>query len=354
MSLFESVAPLPLTVETVDYSRRERETTSGFTRVSTVISLGGDGRVGRGEDVTYETADHDALQEVAPTFDLAGEYTIASFSERLAETDLFHGREPDQPAFRQYRRWGFESAALDLALRQAETDLASALDREYDPVDFIVSTRLGSPPSTDRIDTLLARNPDLEFKLDPTDEWTPELIEAVDETATVRILDLKGHYEGTEVDQQADADLYKSLIDAFPEAIIEDPALTADTEPLFAGHRERVSWDAPIHGVDDIEALPFDPEWLNIKPSRFGSLRSLFESIEYCTENRIEIYVGGQFELDVGRGQLHALASLFCPSAPNDVAPAAYNVPTLADELPTSPLTAPAEPAGYRWPPDAT
>ncbi len=350
MSLFGSLAELPLTVERVEYRRCERETTSEFTRVSTVISLHGDGEVGRGEDVTYETADHDALQQTAPSFDLDGQYTVESFSEALAEQDLFHGRTPGQPAFRHYRRWGFESAALDLALRQAETDLASALDRRYEPVRFIVSTRLGSPPTTDRLDSLLARNPALEFKLDPTDEWTPELIEAVTQTAPVRILDLKGHYEGTEVDQAPNAELYSQLLDAFGEAVIEDPALTAETEPLFDGHRERVSWDAPIHSVADIEALPFDPEWLNIKPSRFGSLRSLFAAIEYCTENAISIYVGGQFELDVGRSQLHALASLCCPSAPNDVAPGAYNVPTLADELPSSPLAVPATPAGFRWP----
>ncbi len=350
MGLFESVAELPLVIETVEYSRRERETTSDFTRVSTVVSLHGDNETGRGEDVTYETADHDVLQETAPTFELAGEYTIASFSDRLAETDLFDGREPDQPAFRQYRRWAFESAALDLALRQAETDLASALDRTYDPVGFIVSTRLGSPPSTDRLDGLLARNPALTFKLDPTSEWTPELIETVAETTTVRVLDLKGQYKGTDVDQEPDAELYKQLLEAFPEAIIEDPALTAETEPAFEDHRDRVSWDAPIHSVEDIDALPFAPEWLNIKPSRFGSLRSLFAAVEYCLDNGITMYGGGQFELDVGRGQLHALASLFYPHAPNDIAPGGYNLPTLPDHLPSSPLAPPTDVEGFRWP----
>ena len=349
MASYDAVADLPVRIDAVEYSRCERETTSDFTRVSTVIHLHGDGETGLGEDVTYETADHDALQAAAPDFDLAGGWTVDSLSSHLAEQDLFDGRRPDQEAFRNYRRWGFESAALDLALRQANTDLASALDRTYDPVSFIVSTRLGSPPSTDRIGTLLARDGSLEFKLDPTDEWTPDLIEAVADTDSVRILDLKGHYEGTDVDHAPDPTLYKQLLEAFPEAVIEDPALTADTEPLFDGHRERVSWDAPIHRLADVEALPFAPEWLNIKPSRFGSIQSLFETVGYCLAEGIELYGGGQFELGVGREQLQAIASLFYPDGPNDIAPAAYNVPELDAQLPRSPL-APSEAEGFGWP----
>jgi len=349
MPTYDAIAELPVRIEAVEYSRRQRETTSDFTRVSTIISLHGDGETGHGEDVTYETADHDALQAAEPSFDLVGEWTVDSLSTHLEAVDLFHGHTPAQETFCNYRQWGFESAALDLALRQADTDLASALDRTYDPVSFIVSTRLGSPPSTDRIETLLDRNGSLEFKLDPTDEWSPALIGAVADTGRVRILDLKGHYEGTEVDQPPDPELYTQLLDAFPEAVVEDPALTEETEPLFEGHRGRVSWDAPIHGIEDVEALPFAPEWLNIKPSRFGSIASLFETIEYCAERGIEMYGGGQFELDVGRGQLHAIASLFYPDGPNDVAPGAYNVPELADELPPSPLSPPAAAVGFGW-----
>ncbi len=348
MSLFDSIADLSVDVDNVAYSRRERETTSDFTRTTTVISLQGNGKTGRGEDVTYETADHDALQAAAPTFDLEGSHTVASFSELLAERDLFHGRKPDQSAFRHYRRWGFESAGLDLALRQAETDLASVLGRSYDPVEFIVSTRLGTPPSTDRIKQLVARDSQLAFKLDPTDEWTAELIETVAERATVRILDLKGHYEGTEVDQQPNPTLYKQLLEAFPDAIIEDPALTAETETVFEDHN-RISWDAPIHSVADIEALPFEPAWLNIKPSRFGSVRSLCAALEYCIERDITMYGGGQFELDVGREHLHALASLFYPTGPNDIAPSGYNVPELPAPLPVSPLSPPDSVVGFRW-----
>jgi len=272
----DRIADLPLTIESVATERLERETSSEFTRVTTVFSLSGpdpgDGgtTTGRGEDVTYETEDHDRLAETGLP-DLTGDYTVGSFSERLADLDLFPGGEPDRDVFRNYRRWGLESAALDLALRRAETDLGSVLDRSADPVRFVASTRLGEPPTTDRLEALRERVPDLEFKLDPTPAWDADLVAAIDETVgtdSARILDLKGQYEGTDVDVPADPELYELVLEAFPDAVIEDPNLTDETRPLFEDPavRSRVSWDAPIHGLADIEALPWEPSWLNIKP----------------------------------------------------------------------------------------
>ena len=347
MALYDAIADLPLEIENSSLERRKRETSSDFTRVSTVISLAGNDEEGKGEDVTYETEDHDALLEVGAP-DLSGEYTFDEFSERVGDLDLFPDG-PSRPDFREYRRWGVESAALDLALRQSGTDLASALDREYDPVRFVVSTRLGEPPTLDRIERFLEHDPETEFKLDPTSEWTDDLVERLAETGAVRALDLKGQYEGTVVDQEPDPELYERVIKGLPEAVIEDPALTEETRPILEGHEDRVAWDATIHGVADIEALPFEPSWMNIKPSRFGSVESLLETIEYCNEREITIYGGGQFELDVGRGQIQALASIFYPDSANDVAPGGYNDPEIAEGLPTSPLSPPEDSDGFRW-----
>ncbi|ELY76883.1 enolase-like domain-containing protein [Natrinema pallidum] len=361
---YDRLADLSVTIDEVSIERRERATSSDFTRVTTEFALSGPGSsgdavvTGRGEDVTYETADHDRLAETGLP-DLTGDYTFASVSDRLADLDLFPGGAPDRAVFRNYRRWGIESAALDLALRQAGTDLGSELERSYDPVRFVASTRLGDPPTTDRLESLRERVPNLEFKLDPIPSWDDDLVAAIGDTVgtdAVRILDLKGQYEGTDVDVPADPALYERVLAAFPEAIIEDPALTDETRPLFADPavRERVSWDAPIHGLEDVDALPWEPDWLNIKPSRFGSLESLCETLAYCAERDIRLYGGGQFELGVGRGHLQLLASLFYPDGPNDIAPRAYNDPAVGDGLPTSPLEAPVDAAGFRWEPSAS
>lgn len=61
------------------------------------------------------------------------------------------------------------------------------------------------------------------------------------------------------------------------------------------------------------------------------------------------MFGGGQFELDVGREHIHAIASLFYPDAPNDVAPTAYNDPDPSGELPSSPLSPPVSSQGLAW-----
>ncbi|ADD04792.1 uncharacterized protein Nmag_1210 [Natrialba magadii ATCC 43099] len=351
---FGSLADLPLTIERVSTARLSRDTSSGFTRVTTEITLAGNGLEGIGEDVTYETEDHDELAAYGLP-DLTGEFTLESFSNRLADLDLFP-TAPDREVFRNYRRWGLESAALDLALRQSDTKLAAELGRERDPVRFVTSMRLGEPPTTDRLESLREQVPEIEFKLDPTTDWDESLIARFEESDTVgtdliRILDLKGQYEGTDVDTPADPELYELALESFPDALVEDPGLTDETEPLFEDEavRERVSWDAPIESLADVKELPWEPDWLNIKPSRFGSVASVLETIAYCEERGIQMYGGGQFELGVGRGHIQLLASLFYPDTPNDVAPGAYNDPDVDGELPMSPLEPPAASAGFRW-----
>ena len=105
---------------------------------------------------------------------------------------------------------------------------------------------------------------------------------------------------------------------------------------MLAAHRERFSWDAPIHSIADIQALHYPPRMVNIKPSRLGGLRSLLDAYDYCAEHGIGTYGGGQFELGVGRGQNQYLASLFHADAPNDVAPTGFNLPTPPAGLPAA------------------
>jgi hypothetical protein len=50
--------------------------------------------------------------------------------------------EPIRDSARFYRRWAFESAALDLALRQNGLSLQDAVGRVAKPVTFVVSTRI--------------------------------------------------------------------------------------------------------------------------------------------------------------------------------------------------------------------
>jgi hypothetical protein len=344
-ALYERVAGLPLVIDAIELESASFEVSAQFTRTTTTVKLRGgpSGRtrlVGAGEDVIYDAQEHqpDYLARV----DLTGSWTIDSFSKRLGQEDLFPRGEPAQAAYRDYRRWAFESAALDLALAQSGRSLEELLGREARPAHFVSSTRTAS------LAGWLKLYPGLRFKLDATADWTDELVTSLASLGKVDVVDLKGAYHGTSVDNPADPALYRRVAELLPDTWIEDPALTPETDAVLAPHRERITWDAPIHSWADVEALPFPPRCLNSKPSRFGSLERLFEFYDRCAERGIALYGGGQFELGVGRGQIQLLAALFHPDGPNDVAPGGYNESSPRAGLPTSPLARPAARAGFR------
>jgi L-alanine-DL-glutamate epimerase-like enolase superfamily enzyme len=348
MSTWERVAQLPVQIDEVELEGLQVDVSSEFVRKSTLIHLRGAGEEGLGEDVTYDAVDHEIFQARGPGLELSGTFTLASFGEHLAAHSLF-AEPPQRDVSARYRTWAYESAALDLALRQAQAPLHAVLAREPQPVRFVVSMRLGEPPSAQRVIERLALYPHLRFKLDPTSSWDDALIAELVATGAIDSVDFKSFYSGTIVDQPPDPVLYRRVVEAFPDAWLEDPALTDETEPLLAPHRERFSWDAPIHSIADIEALPYAPRMVNIKPSRMGGLRSLLDAYDYCKRNAIGNYGGGQFELGVGRGQIQYLASLFHADAPNDVAPGGFNLPALAPGLPESPLAPAPSATGFRW-----
>ena len=347
MSLYEAVRDLPLVVESYALDGREHVVSPEFTRKTTTIRLEGAGEEGLGEDVTYDGAEQDAQQARGPVLPLAGTWTLDSFSRHLDSQPLFEA-EPEMHAYLDYRRWAFESAALDLALRQAGRSLGTAVGREPRPVTFVASGGLGDPPSTARLRSFLELYPWLRFKLDARPDWSEAIFAELEALGCVDSIDLKGQYSGTVVDNPADPDLYREVIERFPEAWLEDPALTPETEALLEPHVDRVTWDAPIHSVEDIEALRWPPKTVNVKPSRFGTIARLFEAYDYCEAREIGAYGGGQWELGVGRGHIQLLAALFHPSTPNDVAPGGFNATEPPTDLPASPLTVTERATGFQ------
>ncbi len=347
---FSRLAELRLEVSGYSLQGLDAQVSAEMLRQTTIVQLHGGGHTGLGEDVVYTGTEHDEFQRAGAVHDLAGRWTLADFCVRIESIDLFP-TPPEMPASRLYRIWAFESAALDLALRQAALSLPQALDREPRPMRYVASTRLGEPPTLEPVSKRLALDPTMRFKLDATSSWTPELFERLIATGAVDSIDFKGMYKGTVVDQGADPVLYERVVQAFPDAWLEDPDLSSpETAAVLAEQHDRITWDAPIHSIADIEALPFPPRMVNIKPSRIGSLRELCATYDYCEANQIGAYGGGQTELGVGRGQAQYLAALFHPDTPNDLAPAEYNRIDPPAGLPRSPLTADLSAPGFRWP----
>lgn len=349
MATFDLLADLPVTIYGYDLEPLEMNVSSGFLRKSTVIRLHGAGESGIGEDVTYDAVDHEILQAAGAGHDLTPAGTVGEFAALAAGLDLFP-EAPQREVSRRYRRWAFESAVLDLALRQAGRPLHEVLGRTPRPLTFVLSLRLEEPPTLEPVRARLALYPALRFKLDPTPSWDEALIAGLVATGAVDSVDFKGLYKGTVVDAPADPVLYARVAEAFPDAWMEDPDLEAPgIDDVLRPHRDRVTWDANIHSVDDIESLPFPPRMVNIKPSRFGSLEALCAGYDYCEAHGIGAYGGGQFELGPGRGQIQYLASMFHPDTPNDVAPSAYNDPAPGPGLPASPLPPAPSATGFRW-----
>jgi hypothetical protein len=329
MALWDKLRGLELYVEDVDTERKSVDVSTQFTRVTTTVVLGGEGEHGRGEDVTYTAEDHDWFPDLAAP----GRTTLGELSAELDGLRLFEG-EPKMGASADYRRWAFESAALDLALRQNDLSLGAAVEREYGPVRFVVSTRGDAF-------AWLQHNPELELKLDPEKDWDRPFMERLAATNRVRVLDFKAYYTGTPVDVVPDPTLYRAAVELFPDAVLEDASVDGDCGVVLRGQEGRMSFDAPIHSAADVRALPVQPGWLNIKPSRFGTTERLLECIEDCAATGIQMYGGGQFELGVGRRHIQVLASLFYPGGPNDVAPSDYNAGDPRPGLPQSPLPPP-------------
>jgi L-alanine-DL-glutamate epimerase-like enolase superfamily enzyme len=339
-SLWNRLADLPLAVES--HTVEHLHAAPPADRTTLLVRLRGRGAEGLGEDVGGTMIDeHGRFVAAAPDLALAGDWTLASFADHLSGLDLW----PDPPEWemaRRLRNWAFESAALDLALQQADVGLAEALGREAAPVRFVNSLGLGDPPVFDRY-------PGLRFKLDAQATWSPELAEQVAGTGAVDVVDFKGRYGLPVDDEFALVAMYEAVVERFDGAILEDPHDLPEVVALIDPHAARVSFDAPIASAADVEAAAFGARIVNVKPSRIGSLRALLGVYAHCAAGGLRMYGGGMGEVGLARGQIELLAALFHPDAPNDVAPSAYNLPDLPAGLPESPFVPGPPVAGFRW-----
>jgi len=342
MTFYSKIAELNLQIESFKTETQEKQVSEKFTRRTTTVKISGRGETGRGEDVIWEAEKHKY-----PRLDLNDSYSFNEFSEKLDETQIFPDEVEHTETDEKYRRWALESAALDLALKQNKLSLAEALDEEYSPVSFVVSPSMNSP-DIEKLEQLIELNPGIEFKLDASEDWEEEFVAELAEMDKVRVVDLKGHYEDENVKMQPNPQVYKLVAEKL-DALLEDPLFTDETREVLKGFENRVTWDKPITSLQNIKELSFKPDYLNIKPSRFGKIQKLLNTIQHCQTKNIKMYGGGQFELNIGRQHIHTLASIFYPKNPNDVAPRVYNQEKVPENPPKSPLEPEEDMEGLEW-----
>ena len=337
MSDFEKLRDLPINVESFEFEANDLEYSAEFTRGSTIVHLNGDGHEGMGEDVAYEVLDHIANRDLGPRFDLTGPKTLGELCALLGELDLYEGAPPERDVSRDYRRWAYESAALDLALRQNGVPLHEAVGRDPKPLRFVCSTRLTA--SVTRLLRRLTRSrlgssaiPGLEFKLDPENDWTPELIEEIAEVATVRVMDLKGYLQGH---GRRGRDRSRAL----PCRRREVPGGLA-RGPRSDGRNPRGA-EAPLGPAYLRRAAPLARRRQGARAGARNQLEALAirlaggtarRSTSTATRTASQIYGGGQGEVGLGRGQIQYLASLYHPDTSNDTPPPATTTPPSRQE----------------------
>ncbi len=239
---WERLAGLELEIEGYTLEPLSAQVSSEFERQSTVMHLHGGGEEGCGEDVTYDAVDHEhpagrrarRCRWPAATRWRPSRSACASWSS---------SREPPQrEVSRNYRAWAYESAALDLALRQAGTTLHAVLGREPAPVRFVVSLRLGEPPTLEPVQRRLALHPGLRFKLDPTSSGMSALIaRAGRDAAPSSRWTSRATTPARSSTSRPTRELYRRVAEALPDAWIEDPALTPETDAVLAAPPRRAS-----------------------------------------------------------------------------------------------------------------
>jgi len=343
--LWTAVKDLPIAIESSSLEALVPSGPVGEEDVSTTqLRLRGRGEEGVGEQVGL-AGTQAGLRE--SDFPLTGAWaTLADFLDHLDGIDMW-AAPPEWEMERNWRRWTFESAALDLALRQSATSLAEVLGRTPRPVTFVNSFGLGDPPAADKVAGRRAAHPTVGFKLDVAPSWTQDVMDRVAAVDGVAVIDFKGQYDLPVEDEAALLAMYERTVATFPDVVFEDPHDDPAVLALLAPVADRVSYDAPITSVESIGATPIEARIVNVKPCRVGRLRELSRLYAHCEAAGIRMYNGGMGELGVGRGQAQLLASLFHPDAPNDIAPSDYNLVTPPIGLPPSPLD-PAPDRGFR------
>jgi hypothetical protein len=272
-------------------------------RPTGIAVLRGGGETGRGECVAWTAAEQDAFAAACGRLGLPPSVPLGELSPILAI-------ELDDP----YHRAAVEGAAIDLALRQAATNLFRVAGRRAAPVRFCRSIGRTADPLA-AIAPLHEADPDARVKLDvPAEGWPPATWAALARAGRVVVLDFK---------RESDIDQVRIAHRALPEAWLEDPPAEAITLDPRGAWLQRVSLDGYVLAAVDLDDPEIPPAAVNIKAPRVGGWLEALRCLEECRRRDLHAYVGGMFEVDVGRSQARVLASLFTAESWNDLAPLA-------------------------------
>ena len=317
-ALADRLASLPVTIDGLAVERGSVAASGyydGARRPTGIAILSGPGEpnrdgdsvgsygncAGRGECVAWSTRDQEAFATACNRLSLPARATLGEVSLVLAE-------ELADP----YHRAAVEGAAIDLALRQSGTNPFALARRKAEPVAFCWSIGPDVNPFPG-IEALLARSPEARIKIDvPPEGWPAETWEALADTRRIVVADFK---------RESTLDQVRLAHAALPEAWLEDPPVEVVTLDQRGEWAKRVSLDGYVLAAVDLENPEIRPAAVNVKAPRVGGWLEPLRCLEECRRRGLHAYIGGMFEVDVGRAQSRVLASLYTAAAWNDLAP---------------------------------
>ncbi len=299
-ALRDALAALSLVVDeaSCEPASVEVPTYPGGLRPASTVTLAGGGARGRGEHVGWTDAVQARFWHDVPGLAPRGRWTLGAWAAELARR-----------AAESYDRAALEAAAVDLALRQAGTNLLRLAGTAPRPVRYVVSFDHRADPGAEA-HRLLAAAPGLELKLDVDGAWDDDVWRTLAATRAIAVLDWKGTGAVAEHERA-----HRFL----PDALLEDPR--PGDRPWSDGVRSRLAADAAVASAADVARLAQRPAAVNLKPARMGGVLETLAAADACRAAGVAVYLGGMWEVGVGRAQLHALAALLAPEGPTDVAP---------------------------------
>ena len=313
MSTYSLIAGLPVVVDSYELEGLEQAVSSDFVRRTTVVRLRGAGEEGVGEDVDLRRRrPARGFQAAGPVLDLAGDAHA-----RLALGPV-RGPARSPPLGLRERR----ARPRAPPGRADACTTCSGASRSRSPSSSPPSLPDGTPGAPAR------RCPGMRFKLDPRATGTRR-----SSTSSPRSTRRRGRLQGgvqlaRRHERTPPPSLYRLVVEALPDALIEDPDVTdPEKAAILEPHRDRITWDALIHSVADVDALPFPPKVLNSKPSRFGSVPRAVRLLRHLCRAR-DRAVRRRPVRARPRPRPDPVPRVALPpgTPPNDVAPGEYNL----------------------------
>lgn len=268
----------------------------GGPRPTSLVGLAGEGQVGFGENVAFDSAEH-------ARFAAAAERALDSARDRpgLHVGDVLSSLGDCSG----YERAAVEAALVDLAMRQAGVTLAGLTGISDGRLRFVESFAARRDPAA-HVQRLRARGHTAALKIDVDPTWDTPTRQALARQPGIAILDFKG---------RGDTALARSWAELVPTAILEDPP--AEVAALGGA---RVVRDAPLANAGAVADALRRCEGVNLKAPRMGGPLEVLRALDLAWRIGGTRYLGGMFEVSVGRTQARQLAALYAGDAPNDLA----------------------------------